>query len=173
MGENRFDISYAKNLTPQWYRFFLTIYFWRKPLLWKNHMPDGNSSKNRWKSVEGENRENKRIGEKMKGQRFFSRSAYFWRQTRKTNRITIRHISPAGKRGSTNRETRPSGLLIHFACVFYRHSFQNPEFSVSSSGIKQACFNKTGSAWLGKVSKVKWTKGATSRKSHNYKKGSE
>lgn len=57
--------------------FFPDNLFLKKTTLQKNHMPDGNSSKNSWKSVEGENRENKGIGEKMKGQRFSSRRSCF------------------------------------------------------------------------------------------------
>lgn len=57
--------------------FFPDNLFLKKSTLQKNHMPDGKSSKNRWKSVEGENRENKGIGEKMKGQRFSPRRSCF------------------------------------------------------------------------------------------------
>ena len=57
LRENRFDISYAKNLTAAVAPFFPDNLFLKKTTLWKNHMPDGNRSKNSWKSVGGENEE--------------------------------------------------------------------------------------------------------------------
>ena len=71
-------------------------------------MPDGNSSKNSWKSVERENRENKGIGEKMKGQRFPPRSAYFDdKRGKQTESQSVTSVQPEKGAVRTEKQGHP------------------------------------------------------------------
>lgn len=75
--ENCFDISSAKNLTAAVAPFFPDNLFLKKTTSLEESYARRKQLKKSLEIGGRENRENKGIGEKMKGQRFFSRSAYF------------------------------------------------------------------------------------------------